>query len=165
MLNVYKNLTKKMILEIDEWIGKFPEGNTQSVLIAALTIIQKHNNGWLSKELLNEIAEYLKIPLVTVYEVANFYPKFELKLVGKHKINICTNVPCMLSGCNRIVQHVKNKLNINFGETTTDLKFSLRESSCIAACDKAPVIQINEQEYSKVTLESIDQILSKLERS
>ncbi len=163
MVNIHKNLTKKMTLEIDDWIKKFPEGREQSAIIAALTIAQKYNNGWLNKELLHAVAEYLKIPVVTVYEVATFYPKFELKPSGKHKIGICTNVSCMLSGCNKIAQHVKQKLNINFEETTSDGKFSLKELNCIAACDKAPVVQINEQQFSNVTLEAIEQILMRLE--
>lgn len=163
MVNIYKNLTKKMTLEIDEWIKKFPEGRQQSAIIAALTIAQQYNNGWLNKELLHAVAEYLQIPVVNVYEVATFYPKFELKPSGKHKIGICTNVSCMLSGCNKIAQHVKQKLNINFEETTSDGKFSLKELNCIAACDKAPVVQINEQQFSNVTLEAIDQILTRLE--
>lgn len=164
MLKNNKFLTKKMILEIDEWIKKFPDGKTQSAVIAALTIAQQYNNGFLTEGILQEIAEYLHVSLITVYEVATFYPKFELNPIGKYKIGICTNVPCMLSGCNEISKHIINKLNINFDETTNDGKFSLRELNCIAACDKAPVIQINEQRYAKVTLENIDEILIKLKK-
>jgi NADH-quinone oxidoreductase subunit E len=156
-------LTLDMIAEIDKWILKFPSGHKKSAVIAALTIVQQHNNGWLSEELLSAVAQYLELPLISVYEVATFYSNFELQPVGKYKIGICTNISCMLCGCKEITKHLKNKLNINFGEITKDGRFSLKAVECIASCDKAPVIDINGNQFANVTIESIDQILMSLE--
>ena len=156
-------LTPDVIAEIEQWIIKFPEKRKKSAIIAALAVVQRHNNGWLSDRLLTEVAEYLELPKISVYEVATFYSMFELKPVGKYKIAICTNISCMLCGCKSIVNHVKNKLNIEFDEVTNNGKFSLKQGECIAACDKAPVIQINNQQFYNVTTELIDKILEDLE--
>ena len=121
------DLPLEVTSKIDTWILKFPNGRKKSALIAALTIVQEHNNGWLSRELLDAVAAYLELPKIAVYEVASFYSMFELKPVGKYKICVCTNVSCMLCGCKKIVSHLKNKLNLDFGQTTKDSKFNLKE--------------------------------------
>ena len=157
------NLSAEMISEIEEWILKFPAKQKRSAVIAALTIVQRHNNGWLSQGLLDAVAVYLELPTIAVYEVATFYSMFELQPVGKYKICVCTNLSCMLCGCKKIVSHLKNKLNLDFGQTTKDSKFTLKEIECIAACDKAPVIQVNGKYFENVTIESVDQILAELE--
>lgn len=161
MSHIY--LSTEMILEIEEWVAKFPKKHKKSSIIAALTIVQKHNNGWLSNQLLDAVAEYLNLPKISVYEIATFYSMFELHPVGKYKICVCTNVSCMLCGCVEVSNHLKNKLNINFGEITNDGKFSLKAVECIAACDKAPVIEINGKQFSNVSCESVDEILVGLE--
>lgn len=153
------SLSKEMILEIEEWIKKFPEQHKQSSVIAALTIAQSYNNGWLNRELLDSVAVYLNLPKISVYEVASFYSMFELQPVGKYKISVCTNISCMLCGSCEISRHLQKRLKINFGDITHDGKFSLKEIECISACDKAPVVEINGKQFSNMTVASIDQIL------
>ena len=156
------DLPLEITSQIDTWLLKFPKQHKKSAIIAALTIVQQYNNGWLSKDLLDAVAMYLEVPKIAVYEVANFYSMFELKPVGKYKICVCTNVSCMLCGCKSIITYLKNKLNLNFGETSKDLKFSLKEVECLAACDKSPVMQINGKYYENLTVKIIDEILEGL---
>lgn len=156
------DLPKEVTDQIDIWIAKFPTNYKQAAVIPALTIVQKYNNGWLSKNLLEKVADYLDMPKIKVYEIANFYNIFELKPIGKYKISVCTNLSCMLCGCKNIVEYVKNKLNINVEETTKDLKFSLRSLDCVAACDNGPVIMVNNKCFNNVTIDLVDEILSGL---
>lgn len=149
---------------IDQWLTKYPSDQKQSAVIYALTIVQAENAGWLSEALMNAVAAYLGIPNIAVYEVATFYSLFELKPVGQHKISVCTNISCLLSGADVIVSHLKKRLNIGFDETTPDGCFTLKEVECLAACQKAPLLQIGQIEYEKVTPESIDAILATLQR-
>lgn len=156
-------LPTEITCKIDEWLLKFPiPYNKQAAIIPALTIVQKYNNGWLTENLLDAVAAYLSIPRVKVYEVANFYNSFDLKPIGKYKIGICTNLSCMLCGCKKITEYITNKLNINFGETTKDFKFTLKSLECLSACDKAPVMLINDQHFENLTIEMVDEILSGL---
>jgi len=155
-------LTKKSRDEIDAWLLKFPKDKRQSAVIAALTIAQNQNQGFLNDELITAVALYLKMPKIAVYEVATFYSLFELKPCGRYKIAICTNISCMLRDCASIVQHIKNKLGIEPGETTLDQRFTLKEVECLAACGMAPVMQIGRQYYENLTPEKIDIILDAL---
>ena len=149
--------------QIDHAIQKYPAGQQRAAVKAALMLAQDFNHGWLTTELMDEIAAYLKLSPIAVYEVASFYSLFELKPVGRYKISFCTNVSCYLRGCEEIADHLKKKLNIQFGETTSDKKFTLKEVECLAACTQAPALQINSQYYGPVTIESLDQILEDLE--
>jgi NADH-quinone oxidoreductase subunit E len=150
--------------EIDRWIAKYPPERKQSAVMAALNIVQEQNGGWLTTDLMNAIAVYLEMPPIAVYEVATFYSMYELKPVGQHKICICTNVSCMLRGSDKIVAHLKQKLGISFGETTTDGKFTLKEVECLAACGGAPMIQIGREYYENLTPEKVDEILASLNK-
>ena len=157
-------LSKIVTDHIDEWLLKFPEKQKKSVLIAALTIAQQDNNGWLSEKLLIAIAEYLNLPLVVVYEVASFYNKFELQPPGKHQISICTNVSCMLCGCKSIVNYLTKKLNIGLNQTSKDRQYTLKEIECVSCCDNAPVVKINNQQINNATIEKLDNILNNLQQ-
>lgn len=149
--------------EIDKWVLKFPKQQQQSAIIPALTIVQKYNNGWLSKKLLDDVADYLKLPKINVYEVASFYSNFELKPVGKYHIRICNNISCMLGNCEKIIEHVKNKCDLDVNEVSLDFKFSLKTTECLGMCDKAPVMLINNKYFENLTVEMIDEILKGLE--
>ena len=150
--------------EIDHWLTKFPEDQKRSATLAALHAAQEQNGGWLSEPLMEAVAEYLELPRIAVFEVATFYDMFETEPVGKHKINICTNVSCMLCGAEKVLDHVKNRLGIEVGETTKDGLFTLKEVECLAACDAAPMCQIDEKQcHSKLTIEKMDQLIDKLE--
>lgn len=148
---------------IDEWLKKYPANQKQSAVIAALTFVQKENGGWLTTELMDAVAGYLGMPKIAVYEVATFYSMFSLKPVGRHVINVCTNVSCMLCGSSDIVKYLESKLKVRLGETTSDGKFTLRSVECLAACAAAPMMQIGEQYYENLTPNKIDEILSALE--
>ena len=156
-------LSQEVTNQIDKWLTKFPVDKKISCLIPALTIVQKDNSGYLTNDLIIAVAKYLGVPDIAAFEVATFYSMFEHKPKGRHKICICTNVSCMLKKVDSIVDHLKDKLQINFGETTTDGRFSLKEVECLGACGGAPAIQIGDDYYEDVTVEKIDAILEKLE--
>ena len=135
----------------------------QSAVMGALKIVQEANGGYLTTELMDAVAEYLEMAPIAVYEVATFYSMYELKPVGKHKICVCTNISCMLCGSDDIVAHLKQKLNIGFGETSADKKFTLKEVECLGACGGAPMMQIGKTYYENLSSEKIDEILAKLD--
>ena len=156
-------LSYKTKQAIDEWLKKFPENQKQSAVLFALKVVQEENKGWLTTPLMDAVAAYLGISKIAVYEVASFYSLFDLNPVGKYKLRVCTNVSCLLSGSEEIVGHLKKRLNISFNETTHDGRFTLKEVECLAACGKAPVLQIGHQYYENLTPEKIDEILESLE--
>ncbi|MBT4838937.1 MAG: NAD(P)H-dependent oxidoreductase subunit E [Methylococcales bacterium] len=156
-------ISSESLAEIDVWIAKYPSNQKQSAVMAALRIVQDQNQGWLTTELMDEIATYLGMPAIAVYEVASFYSMYELKPVGKHKVCVCTNLSCMLNGVDKIVAHLEEKYGIKLGETSTDGKVTLKEVECLGACGGAPVIQLGRQYYENLTPEILDSILDKLE--
>lgn len=162
-INLENNeLPENIRSQIDHWTAKFPPEKRQSAVLPALVLVQKANGGWLSEELLNKVADYLGMPHIAIYEVATFYSMLELKPLGRNKICICTNVSCMLAGCGKIVQHLKDKLKIDFNETTIDGKFTLKEVECLGACANAPVIYLGDKYYEDLTPEKVDKILAEL---
>lgn len=156
-------LSAESIADIDRWVAKYPADQKQSAVMAALRIAQDQNGGWLTSELMDAVADHLEMEPVAVYEVATFYSMYELKPVGKHKICVCTNISCMLLGSDDVVAHLTDRLGIGLGETTEDGKFTLKEVECLGACVNAPMFQIGEHYYEKLTPEKIDGILEKLE--
>jgi NADH-quinone oxidoreductase subunit E len=156
-------LSYKTKQAIDAWLTKYPTEQRQSAVIFALKVVQEENGGWLNEESMDMVAAYLNMPRIAVYEVATFYNMFELSPVGKYKICVCTNISCMLKGADEVLTHLKEKLKIDFGQTTTDGRFTLKEVECLAACGGAPVLQIGRTYYENLTPEKIDAILSELE--
>ena len=151
--------------KIDREIAKFPAENRRSAVMAALAIAQDEL-GWLPSEAIEEVAQYLQIPSIAAYEVATFYSMYDLKPVGRHKIAICTNLPCALAGATRAAQHLKQRLGIGFNETTADGAFTLREGECFGACGDAPVLLVNNKRMeSFMSNEKLDALLSELEMS
>jgi NADH-quinone oxidoreductase subunit E len=148
--------------EIDRWIAKYPPEQRQSAVMAALSIVQDANGGWLTNDLMDAIAEYLGMPAIAVYEVATFYSMYELKPVGRHKICVCTNISCLLCGSDDMVAHLEKKLGIKLGETTPDGRFTLKEVECLGACCGAPMMQIGRNYYEHLTPARIDEILAGL---
>ena len=113
---------------------------------------------------MNAVAEYLGLAPVHVYEVATFYSMFDLEPVGKHKVNICTNISCMLMGADDVVSHCEQKLGIKLGETTADGRITLKiEEECLAACTGGPMMVVDGHYHTKLTPEKIDEILDNLE--
>lgn len=156
-------LPEKLREEIDKWTIKYPSERRQSAVLPALLTAQDYNGGWLSQELIDSVADYLNMSRVTAYEVATFYTMYDREPTGRHKISICTNVSCMLSGCDKIVKHLKQRLGVGFNEVTTDGKFVLKEVECLGACANAPVIHLGKRYHENLTPEKIDQILDGLE--
>jgi NADH-quinone oxidoreductase subunit E len=157
-------LSAQVCAEIDRWLAKYPLDQKRSAVLAALHELQHENGGHLTIALMDAVADYLELPPIAVYEVASFYSMFELEPVGRHSISVCTNVSCMLRGADRIVEHLERKLGIKTGESTPDGKFYLKnEEECLAACVRAPMMQINHVYYENLTPEKVDRILDSLE--
>jgi NADH-quinone oxidoreductase subunit E len=158
-------LSSESLEKIDREVAKFPAEQKQSAVMAALTIAQ-HENGWLSTDTMQEVATYLGMPPIAVYEVASFYTMYNLKPVGKHKLSICTNLPCQLQGSTICADHAKKKLGIGYGETTADGQFTLKEGECFGACGDAPVFLVNDREMRvKITAEKFDQMIDELQKA
>ncbi|HEY1996147.1 NADH-quinone oxidoreductase subunit NuoE [Paraburkholderia sp.] len=153
--------------EIDRAIAKYPAGQQQSAVMAALAVAQEEH-GWLSPDLMQFVADYLGMPAVAVQEVATFYTMYEMSPVGKHKITLCTNLPCQLGpdgGAEGAAEYLKQKLGIDFGETTADGKFTLKEGECMGSCGDAPVMLVNNHRMcSFMSRAKIDQLLEELSK-
>jgi NADH-quinone oxidoreductase subunit E len=147
---------------IDKWLERYPPEQKRSGVFEALRVVQERNAGSLTIELMDAVAEYLALPPIAVYEVATFYSLYFLQPVGKHVVDVCTNVSCALNGADDIMTHCKKRLGIELNETTADGKFTLREVECLGACVAAPVCQIGKKYYENLTKEKMDEILGKL---
>ena len=157
-------LSQESLQQIDREIAKYPSDQKQSAVMAALRIAQVEK-GWLPKELVEFVARYLDMPPIAAYEVASFYNMYDLAPVGRHKITVCTNLPCALSGGVDAANYVKQKLGIDFNETTPDGKFTLKEGECMGACGDAPVLLVNNYYiFFWLTTEKIDQMLADLDK-
>ena len=158
------SLSPRICQEIDHWLKRYPADRKESAVLVALREAQHENNGYLTVELMDAVAEYLGMPQTSVYEVASFYSMFETKPVGRHCISVCTNISCMLNDSEQVVEHLQNKLGISLGESTPDGKFYLKkEEECLAACCGAPVMQVNHKYYENLTSAKIDNIISNLD--
>jgi NADH-quinone oxidoreductase subunit E len=135
-------LSADALERIDREIAKYPTGQRQSAVMAALAIAQDEK-GWLAPETMDFVAQYLGVPPVAVYEVATFYAMYNRQPVGRYKITICTNLPCALQDAVKSAEYLKAKLGIGFGETTPDGLVTLQEGECMGACGDAPVLLVN----------------------
>jgi len=135
-------LSDDALRRIDREVAKYPADQKQSAVMSALAIAQDEH-GWLSAEVIDAVARYLGMPTIAVYEVASFYSMYNLKPTGRFKLTICTNLPCALQGATAAAQHLKQRLGIDFGETTGDGTFTLKEGECMGACGDAPVVLVN----------------------
>ncbi|MCC6916370.1 NADH-quinone oxidoreductase subunit NuoE [Nitrosomonas sp.] len=157
-------LSTEALKKIDREVTKYPEDQKQSAVMSALAIAQDEK-GWLATETMDFIADYLEMPAIAVYEVATFYNMYNLKPVGKHKLTVCTNLPCALSGGNQTADYLKQKLGIGFNETTADGLFTLKEGECMGACGDAPVLLVNNKRMcSFMTEDQIDKLLEELKK-
>jgi NADH-quinone oxidoreductase subunit E len=156
-------LSPEALARIDEAVAKYPSDQRQSAVMAALTIAQDEK-GWLSTETMDFVAHYLGMPPIAVYEVASFYTMYDLKPVGRHKLALCTNLPCALQGANESGNYLKEKLGIAYNETTPDGRVTLKEAECLGACGDAPVfLHNNKRMLCAMTREKLDQLLKDLD--
>lgn len=155
-------LSEKIQALINKELKKYPPDQKQSAVMSALRFVQDEK-GWIANDDMADIAAYLGMPQMSVYEVATFYHMYNLKPMGKHTLTVCTNLSCQLMGANETLDYIKSKLGIGVGEVTADGKFGLREGECMGACVDAPLFTIsNKRMCCRMTNEKIDQILSEL---
>jgi NADH-quinone oxidoreductase subunit E len=147
--------------EIDREVAKYPPERKGAAVMAALRVVQE-KHGWLSPALIEAVALYLEIPPVRAMEVATFYTMYDLEPVGRHKIQVCTNISCMLCGSDKIMSHLQKTLGVKPGETTKDGKFTLKEVECLGACVNAPMMQIDKDFHEHLTPAKVDEILKGL---
>lgn len=157
-------LSAESLKQIDREVAKYPPDQKQSAVMSALRIAQVEK-GWLANETVEFVANYLGMPPMAAYEVATFYNMYDLQPVGRHKLTVCTNLPCALSGGVEAAEYLKEKLGIGFNETTPDGKFTLKEGECMGACGDAPVILDNNHRMCcKMDRAKIDAMIEELSK-
>ena len=155
-------LSEQALQKIAIEVAKYPADQKQSAVMSALRIAQVEH-GWCSPEVMEAVAKVLDMPAIAVREVATFYNMFDTKPVGKHKITVCTNLPCVLGGGVVAADYIKQKLGIDFNETTADGLFTLKEGECMGACGDAPVLLHNNHTMcSHMSTDKIDALISDL---
>ena len=155
-------LSANALSRIDREIAKYPPDRKQSAVMAAL-IIAQDEHGWLANEMMDFVAQYLGMAPVAVYEVASFYTMYNTQPTGKYKLTICTCLPCGLQGALDAADHLRDRLGIDFNETTPDGRFTLKEGECMGACAMAPVVLVNnKQMHDYLTREKMDALLAEL---
>ena len=155
-------LSAESLKKIDREIAKYPADQKKSAVMSAL-IIAQDEKGWLSTETMDAVAQYLGMPPVAVYEVATFYSMYNLQPTGKYKLTLCTCLPCGLQGALAAADHLREKLGIDFTETTPDGRFTLKEGECMGACAMAPVLLVNNKKmHDYMSNEKLDRLLQEL---
>jgi len=156
-------LTPELRAAIDKHVAKYPPEWKQSAVMPALTLVQEHNGGWLTTELMDQVAAYLDMPQTAVYEVGTFYAMYDLEPVGRHKVCVCNSVSCMLAGAEELIEHIEETYKVAPGETTADGKFTFKEFECLGACRHAPVVMIDKAYHECVTPEAADKLIEGLD--
>lgn len=154
--------TDENLKKLEEIKSRYPD-NSASVM-GALWLAQEQF-GWISQETMKYIGDLLSIPYEHVYGAVSFYTMYNRKPVGKHHIQVCTNISCMLRGGYNVLDYISEKLNIKTGETTPDNMFTISEVECLGSCGTAPMMQVNNYYEENLTKEKIDKILSELSNS
>ena len=157
--------SEEKLSKVREIVARYPEGKQKSALIPLLHLAQEENNGWLSVEAMDHVAELLQIKPIEVYEVATFYSMYNLKPVGRYLFEVCHTGPCMVNGSDGIIDYIKEKLNIKVGETTGDGMFTLKTVECLGACGYAPMMQMGKFYKEHLTKEKVDQIIDDCRRT
>jgi NADH-quinone oxidoreductase subunit E len=147
------------LAKVSEIIARYPEGKQKSALLPLLHLAQDEFGGWLSADTMDYVAELLSIAPIEVYEVATFYSMYNLKPVGKYMFEVCQTGPCMVRGCDEIIDYIGTTLGIKVGETTKDGLFSLKTVECLGACGYAPMMQLGKFYREHLTKERVDTII------
>ncbi len=157
-------LSQQVTTLIDKELKKYPADQRQSAVMAALRFVQDEK-GWIAPEDMADIAVYLGMQQMAVYEVATFYHMYNLKPMGKYTLTVCTNLSCTLCGAGDTVGYLESKLGIQMGGVTADGKFGLREGECMGACVDAPLLTVNNKKMcGRLSNQKIDQILAELDK-
>lgn len=149
-------LSEEEVLEIEKEIQLVPV--RKAACIEALKIVQRHR-GWISDESLHVIANYMDMSVSELDSVATFYNLIFRKPVGRNVILLCDSISCYVMEYKKIYTHLQDRLQIRFGETTADSRYTLLPNACLGACDRAPVMMINDDLYVDLTNEKLDEIL------
>jgi NADH-quinone oxidoreductase subunit E len=152
--------SEEKLTKAKEIIARYPEGKQKSALLPILHLAQEENNGWLSADAMDYVAELLQLKPIEVYEVASFYSMYNLKPVGKYVFEVCQTGPCMLNGSDDIIGYIKEKLAIQVGQTTPDGLFTLKTVECLGACGYAPLMQMGKYYKEHLSREKVDQIIA-----
>ncbi len=167
MLSVKQNgpveFPATLTARFDEMVSRYPEGRQKSALLPILHLVQAEY-GWLSVPAMDQVAQYLELQPIEVYEVATFYTMYFLKPQGRYVLEVCRTGPCCLVGAERMMQHIEAKLGVKEGEGTADGLFSWRGVECLAACGYGPVLQIGPEYtfYEHLTETSVDKLIDEL---
>jgi NADH-quinone oxidoreductase subunit E len=145
--------------EVQRIMARYPEGKQKSALLPLLHLAQNEFGGWLDVPAMDYVASLIGIEPIEVYEVATFYSMYNLKPVGRHIFEVCQTGPCMLNGSDEIIEYIKQRLQINVGETTADGLFTLKTVECLGACGYAPMMQLGKTFREHLTKEKVDQII------
>ena len=157
-----RSLSDAAYARLDREIAKYPAEQRQAAVMAALAIAQDET-GWVSQQVIDEIAAHLGMAPIAVYEVASFYNMYDTRPAGKYRIAVCTCLPCALRDGSKAAEYLKAKLGVGFGETTADGLFTLRESECLGACGDAPVLLVNNKRMcSFMDNRKLDELLAEL---
>jgi len=157
-------LSAESLARIEREVAKYPADQRQSAVMSALAIAQDQI-GWLPDEAIEAVARVLGMPPVAAFEVATFYNMYDVTPVGRHKVTVCTNLPCALSGGVDAAEHLKRRLGVGFNETTADGCVTLKEGECMGACGDAPVLIVdNKRMCSRMSHEKLDALVEELKK-
>jgi NADH-quinone oxidoreductase subunit E len=145
--------------KVEELRKRYP--TSQALLLPVLWIVQEQE-GYISEDSMKYVAALLHIPFGHILGVVSFYTMLQEKKIGKHHIEVCTNVSCMLRGSGKILEHIEQRLGISVGETSPDKKWTLSEAECMGSCGTAPMLAIGDEYYENLTLEKIDKLINNL---
>ncbi len=162
-MSLIELISPKAREDINRVISKFPVDQKRSAILEGLHILQDQNGGFLTDDLQTALAEYLQVAKVDVYEVSTFYSMYELNPTGRHKLNVCTNISCMLNGAYEIMAHIEKKLGIKPGQTTKDGRITLKEVECLGACCGSPMLEVDRVFYENLTIEKVNHLIDSLE--
>ncbi|RYY56884.1 MAG: NAD(P)H-dependent oxidoreductase subunit E [Chitinophagaceae bacterium] len=156
--------TDDKLNEVKALMARYPEGRQKSAVIPVLHLAQEEFGGWLDVPVMDYVAELLSITPIEVYEVATFYSMFNLKPVGKYMFEVCQTGPCMINGCDEIIDYIGEKLGIKPGQTTADGMFTLKTVECLGACGYAPMMQLGKHYKEHLTKEKVDALIEECRR-
>ncbi|CAH1155258.1 unnamed protein product [Phaedon cochleariae] len=155
------NFTPENEKRVEAILAIYPEGHKRAAMLPLLDLAQRQY-GWLPISAMHKVAEILNLPKMRVYEVATFYTMYMRKPTGKYHVQVCTTTPCWLRGSDEVLEAVKKNLNLEVGETSKDMMWTISEVECLGACVNAPMIQINDDYYEDLTVNDTDEILNDL---